>query len=178
MDKITSVLKEKLLNEKGIKLIVILGIIGILLIMISSFIPEKKESTEKNSKNLDTSDIYREETEKKLAEILSSISGVGEVRVMLTVESTEEYVYAEEVKQSKTGNVDNKSQQNENKLVLIEQNGQKEALVQQIKKPTVSGVVVVCEGGGNAAVCESIYKTVSTALGIPISNIYVAKIKQ
>ena len=97
---------------------------------------------------------------------------------MLTVESTEEYVYAEEVKQSKTGNVDNKSQQNENKLVLIEQNGQKEALVQQIKKPTVSGVVVVCEGGGNAAVCESIYKTVSTALGIPISNIYVAKIKQ
>ena len=146
MDKITSVLKEKLLNEKGIKLIVILGIIGILLIMISSFIPEKKESTEKNSKNLDTSDIYREETEKKLAEILSSISGVGEVRVMLTVESTEEYVYAEEVKQSKTGNVDNKSQQNENKLVLIEQNGQKEALVQQIKKPTVSGVVVVCEG--------------------------------
>lgn len=178
MDKISSVLKEKLLNEKGIKLIVILGIIGILLIMISSFIPEKKESTEKNSKNLDTSDIYREETEKKLAEILSSISGVGEVRVMLTVESTEEYVYAEEVKQSKTGNVDNKSQQNENKLVLIEQNGQKEALVQQIKKPTVSGVVVVCEGGGNAAVCESIYKTVSTALGIPISNIYVAKIKQ
>lgn len=178
MDKISSVLKEKLLNEKGIKLIVILGIIGILLIMISSFIPEKKESTEKNSKNLDTSDIYREETEKKLAEILSSISGVGEVRVMLTVESTEEYVYAEEVKKSKTGNVDNKSQQNENKLVLIEQNGQKEALVQQIKKPTVSGVVVVCEGGGNAAVCESIYKTVSTALGIPISNIYVAKIKQ
>lgn len=178
MDKITSVLKEKLLNEKGIKLIVILGIIGILLIMISSFIPEKKESTEKSSKSLDTSDVYREETEKKLAEILSSISGVGEVRVMLTVESTEEYVYAEEVKQSKTGGVDNKSQQNENKLVLIEQNGQKEALVQQIKKPTVSGVVVVCEGGGNATVCESIYKTVSTALGIPISNIYVAKIKQ
>ena len=97
---------------------------------------------------------------------------------MLTVESTEEYVYAEEVKQSKTGGVDNKSQQNENKLVLIEQNGQKEALVQQIKKPTVSGVVVVCEGGGNATVCENIYKTVSTALGIPISNIYVAKIKQ
>ena len=62
MDKITSVLKEKLLNEKGIKLIVILGIIGILLIMISSFIPEKKESTEKNSKNLDTSDIYCRDT--------------------------------------------------------------------------------------------------------------------
>jgi stage III sporulation protein AG len=49
--------------------------------------------------------------------------------------------------------------------------------VKKIQTPEISGVVIVCEGGGKSKVCEKIYRAVSTALGIPTTKIYVAEMK-
>lgn len=177
MDKITSLIKEKLNKENTVKILVVIGIIGMLLILISSFIPAKTTQKQEVQTNSDQTKAYQQEMEKKLTETLASINGVGEVKVMLTVASTDEYVYAEEVKQSKSNGNNNNTQQNESKLVMVDNNGQQQALIQQINKPSIKGVVVVCQGGGSATVCENVYKTVSTVLGIPISKIYVTQIK-
>ena len=48
-----------------------------------------------------------------------------------------------------------------------------------IENPTITGVLIVCEGGDNSAVRERIYKAVSTSLNIGTNQIYVTqKIKR
>ena len=100
---------------------------------------------------------------------LETIEGVGKANVMLTLTSTEEYVYAETIKQG--------SDKSENDYVIIDKGSQKEALLKKINNPVISGVVIVCEGGDDPRICERIYKAVSTALDISTGKIYVAEMK-
>ena len=71
----------------------------------------------------------------------------------------------------------NGASQTENGYVIIDKGSEKEALVKKINNPSISGVVIVCEGGDDPKVCEKLYKAVSTALNIPTSKIYVAEMK-
>ncbi|MEG0615342.1 MAG: hypothetical protein RR540_06250 [Oscillospiraceae bacterium] len=182
MESIVSKLKKSFGKEKSLKVVVFIGVLGILLILVSEFFPSKSdkapEKTDKASlQTTQESGFFQKETENKLCEILSTIKGVGKVEVMLNVCATEESVFAQENKQQKSSDSDKNSIDNENKYVIIEEGGDKKALVKKVLNPEISGAVIVCEGGDNAKTCESIYKTVSTALGIPISKIYVAKLK-
>lgn len=172
MHKYIDFLKEKMGKEKLLKIALILGIAGMVIILVSDFIPDT-ESDNCSSGYMDISS-YREETQKEMEEILSKIKGVGRVEVMITFSGTEEYIFAEEVKSSKS---DKFNSQIQNEFVLIEKNGEKEALVSKVNNPEISGVVVVCDGGDSNTVCESVYRTVSTVLGIPTRNIYVTKLR-
>lgn len=178
MEYLINLIRSKFLKENALRIAVILGIAAIGLILLSEFLPQK--STAKSAAQTDSAidtESFRLDTEQKLSEILSKINGVGKVEVMLTVSGTEEYVYAEEVKQSSSNESEKTSAQRENSFVLLDSGGEKEALVKKIISPQINGVVIVCEGGGSARVCESIYRSVSTVLGIPTNKIYVTQIK-
>lgn len=179
MDNIKVFFRDKLTKDTGLKIIVGIGILGMALILISSFLPDssEKKNTEKEN-SLKISDDFVNELKEQLEDTLSSIEGVGDVNVMLTVNSSDEYIYAEEKNTSSDTDETQTSEHSENNFVVIEQNGNKEALVQQILKPEIKGVVVICEGGSNASVCEKVYKAVSTALNIPTSKIYVTKLSK
>lgn len=174
--------KLKLIFSDGryIKIIVVLGICGMLMILFSEFAGGDSKKTENSESNCDieydTSE-YTEKTEKRLREILQQIDGVGKAEIMLTVNSTEEYVYAEEIKSGISQDGDKISNQNENQYVFKGNSSDKEALVKKIISPQINGVVIVCEGGDKSTVAESIYEAVSTALDISSNKIYVAKIK-
>ena len=172
LNKYIESLKEKFGKDKLIKAVIFIGIAGMILILLSDVIPSRETTVSETTGYIDTS-LYCEQTEKQLEALLGKINGVGRVKVMVTIAGTEEYVYAEEVKESKS---DGKSSQSQNNYVLVEKNGEKEALVNKVNNPQISGVVVVCDGGGNAKVCEVVYKTVSTVLGVPTRNIYVTKL--
>lgn len=165
--------KAKNLAQKPefLKCSVIFGIIVMLLILISDLSGNDKSRADVSNEtiNFEASDIYADDIEKKLCKILEAIEGVGKADIMLTLNSTEEYVYAETLKQG--------SSQSENDYVIIDKGSQKEALLKKINNPAVSGVVIVCEGGDDPRVCERIYKAVSTALDISTSKIYVAEMK-
>lgn len=165
-------------SEKRIKVIVALGLIGIALIFLSTLFKKDKEPDQIIATDIVSSDTstYKEQLEKELSGVLKNISGVGEVKVMLTIEGTTEYVYAEELSTQKDTKDSDLSESYQNKLVIIENNGRKEALVKKIVKPQVSGVVIVCQGGDNLAVEEKIYKAVSTVLNISTNRICVAKL--
>jgi stage III sporulation protein AG len=166
--------KELLKNRKWAVLMTVCGIAGLLLIMISSLLPDKKPAavcTEQQSV-YDSSD-YCKDTEKRLADLLREIEGAGEVKVYLTVGSEQRYVYATEGRQSRS---DNKTEEEE-KYVIVGGGSEKNALVETIEAPKITGAVIVCGGGGDAAVREQIYKAASAALGIPTAKIYVAKIR-
>lgn len=164
-------LKEFLKKPAFLKAAMAAGALMIILILVSDISDNKSKKNIRTDSELGftSSEIFAEETESRLREILAEIEGVGRADVMLTITSTEEYVYAETIKQG--------TSQTENGYVIIDNGSQKEALVKKINNPAISGAVIVCEGGDDPRVCEKIYKAVSTALNIPTSKIYVAEMK-
>lgn len=174
-------LKEKLKDffakQNRTKLVVILGICGIVLIMLSELIPsddinEKGTVISKDPVTEDTYE-YKKQIETELAAILGEIKGVGEIEVMVTIEGTTEYVYAEELDTDTDKDGEKTSEQYKNQIVMTEENGKKDALVRKIIKPQISGVVIVCQGGGDASLNERVLKAASTALNLPSSKICV-----
>lgn len=157
-------------------LIFIIGIIGILLIFLSSIFEKKEDDTATTMASVDVStdtDAYKEKIETDLCRMLSEISGVGEVKVMVTVGGTTEYEYAMELDKDS----DENSSSYKNQYVLIDNNGKKEALVTKVNTPQISGVAVVCEGGDDVRVTERIVKAVSTVLDISSTNVCVVPLK-
>ena len=155
-------------RDKLIGCAVIAGICGMLLIAFGGEKPAK--STDKGTYSAEE---YRICEEKRLTELLTRIDGVGKAELMLTLEGERSYVYAQEYKTDSSED----SVRSENKIVIVDGNDSREALTENIRNPAVSGVVIVCEGGDDPKTCERIYRAVSTAMNVPTSRIYVAKLK-
>ena len=83
---------ESLNNSKIKKIIIIIGIAGLLLILLSSFsgLSDKKKDTTDYSVS-----EYKVSMQDELKRILYNIEGVGDVQVMLTIENSVEGVYLE-----------------------------------------------------------------------------------
>ena len=162
-------------KDKRLKILFFIGIIGILLIFLSSFFDdEKPKETAVSQTSIDTNtDEFIEKTEKELVNLLKDISGVGEVKVMVSVSGTTELEYAQEL----TKDNDEQSNSYKNQYVFIENNGEKEALVKKINKPQISGVCVVCRGGEDVKVIEKVTRAVATVLDISSTSICVMQLK-
>lgn len=171
MTDIINKIKELAKKPFFLKAAVAAGLMMIILILVSDFKEDDRKSSDADVKGISftSAELYADDTEKRLCETITEIEGVGKAKVMLTITSTEEYVYAESVKSG--------TSQSENSYVIIDKGSQKEALVKKINNPAISGVVIVCEGGDDPKVCERIYNAVSTALNIPTNKIYVAEMK-
>lgn len=162
-------------KEKKITLFVIIGLIGILLIFLSEmFASGSKPKSANLPLSLETT-AYKKEIESELTEILSQIQGVGKVKVMVTIEGTTEYVFAQEIDTQQDTQSDKNSESFQNKYVIIDNGSEKEALVKKVLKPKINGVIVVCEGGDNLVVKEKIYNAVSTVLAISSTRVCVAR---
>ncbi len=172
--KIPGQIKKYLEKIKSIRLLVILGFAGMILILLSEIFPADKPDKSINKTRSTESSDFSTATEQKLEKILSRIDGVGKVNVLVSVEGTEEYVFAQEMKES---NSEGNSSQSENKFVLVQKDGDKEALVKKTVNPQIKGVVVVCDGGADSTIQEKVYRAVAVALDLTSDRIYVTKNK-
>lgn len=173
--------KDWIKQGKNSRIVFLLGIAGVGLIFFSGIL-EKKEGT--NSPELTvgetvtvSADAYTAALEKRMDAVLESISGVGKVEVMITLESGTEYLYAQEIRSSsdyshREGDLEERSEQ-ESSYLLVEGKNGKEALVLQEIQPRIKGVVVVCQGGKNSDVRQSVTQAVTVALNITSSRVYV-----
>ena len=162
-------------DKKMLAAVTGLGMVGLLLIMISSFLPDKKEErlSEIPQVSSETYDSYCSDTEKRLENFLRSVDGAGDVKVYLTVGSNERYIYATEGKNSRS---DDKTEVEE-KYVIVGSGSDKSALIETVETPEIRGAVIACTGCGDPSVEERIYKAAAAALGLPTSKIYVTKLK-
>lgn len=160
-------------GDKGIKILAVIGLVGILLIALSEALPAQKQSIKTNDNDIALYTDYAESLEKETAEIISSIEGAGVCKVMLTLKNTNESIYAENNEEDvKEGSFSKK-----NEYVLYDEgNGDSPLLIQQ-KFPQVQGVAVVCSGGDNTVVRENIIKCISALYDIPSTRINVSKLK-
>lgn len=164
--------------DKKTKIILAAGLAGMGLILFSEFIPSKNKNVQSTAESAacysdDETEQYKQQTEKELKEILEKIDGVGECEVMVTLEGTTEYIYAENLSEYTDTDGEKSSNKHENEVVMIEQDGTKQALVRKIVKPQITGAVIVCEGGGDLKVNERVIKAVKAALNLSSGKICV-----
>ncbi len=157
----------------------VLALVGVLLLVIA--LPQEKQSettadtVEMESQQNDQSAIVEESEEetyvtyleKKLETVLAKMEGVGDVAVMITVSDTGENVVEKDTKKTES--------ELDEETVYVENGSGTYPYVQNEKMPTVEGVVVVAEGGGNARVASNISEAVQALLPVEAHRIKVVK---
>lgn len=171
---------SKLSNKRNLKviLLIVVGILFIVLLFGFDFKKEKlKEKTVDITSNGYISTIdYCKLMEDKLIEVLSSVEGAGQVRVMITVDGSPELVYANEKDQtSSTNSSGSVTASTYSSPIIINDNGTSTALVMTEILPAVKGVIVVASGAGNVATKLDLLNAVSTVLDISTNQVTILK---
>lgn len=152
-------------NQKG--LVIILLVIAVAFFLL--IIPESKEASSVNhSQRLSD---YETRIEEKIEKLCSEVKGVYKVKVSVYFDTGFETVYAynEETKSSNSGS-------NSEKKYVTVGSGNDESMVTLFERmPNISGVAVVCQGGGNAIVANEIINMISSAFNVPKNKIYVTE---
>lgn len=194
--------KGKLTKENFL----VLALMGVLLLVIAWPVKDENklsESVQLDSEN-DMLDIqakqqthvlydegaesgYRPEyaayLEDALEQFLSTVDGVGKVRVMVTLEDGGETFVEKDLVTVREGTteVDSKGSRNTTDLSETEATVYRKAkdgdtpFVRQIKYPKVAGVVVSAQGGGNAAIVQKITKAIQALFGLEAHKIIIVK---
>ncbi|MWC28362.1 stage III sporulation protein AG [Paenibacillus sp. MMS18-CY102] len=125
--------------------------------------------------------------ENRLKDILEKIVGVGTVDVLVTIDSTEEVIYAQET--NKSQQVNDESDRNGGKrhlttmtengrVVLYEVSGDQTPIITKKIKPRISGILIVAKGSENPVVKRLILDAVEKGINVPINRISIAPRKQ
>ena len=127
-------------------------ILGILLIVISSFdLPNKKDTSPT---------LYTQALEEKIENFLKNVDGIKEAKVILTLDTSNENVYA----------------QNSSGLDYILTTDGKPISITEIY-PTVRGVAIACTGGDRDDIKIKVTELISAYLGISSNRIKIVSIE-
>ena len=184
-NKIKEYIKKFLSQENHKKLVIILGFTGIFLIFVSNIFKNKKAAPTKLTEDKKTSEQYSSTLEKNLENIVSSIKGAGNAKVLVTLENGAETVYATEEKKNKEAMEDKangettrkkESDDCEKKYITIKDSeGTEHALAVTEIQPKIKGVIIVCPGGEDPTVQQRIITAITTALNISSNKVCVTK---
>lgn len=163
------------------KLLIILGIGGILLIFISSlFSGETKTDSKTTASNTTyTAEQYSEMLEKDIKNIVTGITGDKNPTVVITLESGIRYSYAsadETDTSSSTGSTNDQSSESKKQsyITVKTADGGEQALIVTEIMPEVRGVAIICTGGNSEATAEKIKNAVTAALNITSKRVYIS----
>ena len=113
--------------------------------------------------------------ETELTEILSRISGAGQVSVRIYVDSTNEKVLAEDSKKQSEISDGKESVSDQSSPIIssgsLSGSGSPYVVMERLPCPT--GVVVVAEGAKNETVRNEIYEAVKALYGLPANRIRI-----
>ena len=172
------------LTENRMNLILICAVTGIILIAASYIWDEQAEPAESVS---DAGTLLSADTrtlEQRLSEMVSRIDGAGRSCVMVTMDSTREAVYAQDLRETEDTSSSSESGRTtesgnisrEQTHILMDRGSGEEPLVEKQIEPQVRGVMILCEGAENPVVEQRVTEAVKTVLSIPASRICVEKI--
>lgn len=142
--------------------------------------PEAAEAAAEASAAVD----YEKNLEKRVAEILSHVDGVGTVDVMIVLKASAERVIhvdtsstrtLEEEKDSAGINRTSQSESQEQTAVLTDGGSGRTPVIEKEIYPEISGIVVSASGGGNPTVRAEISATMEALFGLPANKIKVLK---
>lgn len=163
-------MKEKLHLDKSKLIPLIGGIVGILLIVFGGIIPSGESKKNTREEGYYEVSFYTETLEKKIESLCMSISGITEAEVLLTLDCSTEYVYAQN--KQKSGSEGSESYTTD--YLILNQGEKDNAVLLMEVYPKIRGIAVVCTGGNDAVVQQTVIDLLSAALGVSTNRIKVA----
>lgn len=149
---------------------------GVLVLLIGLgllLIPSKERSSEQPTETLQSNTITQT-LEESLTNALRMLDGAGEVHVLLTVASGEEFLY----QTNDTSTTDQNGTDLKLETVTVTDSQRNETgLIRQINPPVYLGAIILCQGADNPNVCLAITQAVSRITGLGADKISVLKMK-
>ena len=149
----------------------LVALAGVVLMLL----PGKKDSMP-DAETAERETFSLEETERRMAEVLGAMDGVGREQVMLTLRSGVTLSLAED--SSATLGSGGDVRQDSQVLPVNRGSGKQEVVVTQRLYPTYQGAVVVCQGAGDSRVRLRGMETVAVLTGLSSDKISVVQWKQ
>ena len=150
--------------KKG-KAPLVIGIIGIVLIFLSTLIGNLSSSDAKKQQPATdpgytaySAGEYTDMLEKKLETTLGKVGGISDVHVMITLKNGTQNVYVKDSASSKNSTSESEgtstrtenSSEEQNETVIVRSDGGESALLEKEIQPEIKGVAIVYQGGGSA----------------------------
>lgn len=170
-----SILSGLKLSKKNIVMLIMAGAVLLLLVFTEFSGEEQKgEKTEDNA-TVYAAD-YIKETEKRLENMLGDVSGAGKVKVMITLDSCYENVYAKGYSSKSKESENEESEESAEEYVIVKQgSNNEECLVVKVYEPRVKGVAVIAQGADDIYVKKAITETVCALFDISSASVSVEK---
>ncbi len=167
------------LKKQYKNIVIIVGIAGIVLIFASTFTQQNssyKESDVTKSLSDISNEEYKLNLENNLKDIICNIKGVGNVSVMITMESTTQKEYATEKKINTESASSKTSDKTETSYIKIkDSDGTEHAIPITEYAPKIRGVVVICDGGDQPFIKERVTQAVVAAVDVSSNHVCVTR---
>ncbi len=161
-------MKNKLLlffsKKHAMNWLLVIGLAGIALIGLSEWFPSKKHAAQDAFPVAVTAQTVERALEDRLTALLSETEGVGECRVMVTLEQTARFVYA-------TGDTA------EGGTITVKTDSGPVGLLLTEIQPKIRGVAVVCRGGSDPAVSEKVAGILAAVLDLSTRRISIGSLQ-
>lgn len=161
-------------KNKLIKIIVAVGLIAMVGIFLSESFSTKNKQENQPQQASESLHEYEQQVEQRLSDILSSIDGIGQCEVMVTLDSSKESVYSSESESKNESDEKSSSSSEKSTYVIVDDDGQKPVLEKEVE-PRVRGVIVVCEGADDVYVRQAVVDSIRAGLGITSANISIVR---
>lgn len=188
--------KKKLTKEN----MAVLALLGLLLMVIAiptgggrenktEAVQEADQASEQEVQNAPESETerYAAELEKRLEELLSSMDGVGEAKVMITLSASGENVVEKDIpsESDRTRETDSEGgtreieniRQEESTVYVTDSDGSRTPYVSRTTQPEIEGVTVVAQGGADVLIQKNITEVIQALFDIEAHKIKVVKMK-
>lgn len=195
--------KGEIIQKIGLSRIIIIILAGIVLVVTS--VADKKDKniigndniysngetdnteTLSESAALDAMEEYAAREEKKLEEMLGEVEGLGKVKVMITLASSEERMTLQNTDNTENSTDENdmrggsrkKSEYNlKSENVIVSSDGSESPYVVQVNSPKIEGVAVVAQGAGTGKKDSEIIDAVVALFSVEPHKIKVMKMEK
>ena len=136
--------------------------------------PSGKGGTETTLRQQSSTEEARD-IQAEMEDILGTMSGVGQVKVMLTVDSDGERQLAQDTELTYSGSVESPEDYSRRSETVLTDGEGGGTVVTRTLYPTYRGALVVCQGGDRADVRLAVTEAVASLTGLSADRITVAK---
>ena len=182
---------EKKFSKDGMLILFFSGLlIYVILLPINnndSYGIEKKEETQMDNhiyykEGIQEKD-YQTKLEEELADFLSQVNGIGEVEVLIYLNTTQEYVVEKDIPTHQVISQDangksNEENKEENTVYTVNGNGEQVPFVSKTRHPAIKGVVIAADGADREDIRIQIIRTVMALYGVEANKIDVLQRKK
>ncbi len=153
-------------KDRRLWFLLFLAAIGVLLLIFGSMGGQREKKETDSARALPDPAEYARSVEEQVAELCSGVKGAGKVSVAVTLKGGYRSVYATDSQSTSSGY--------KNSTVLTGSGSSEEAILICYENPEITGIGIVCAGGADPAVRETIISLVAATYNLGTNKICVA----